>query len=81
MSHKFATACIASRGPCATGSDLDFEALKGQSLQDLELLENPMKVLVLIGHPVVVACPRLHAGVLVTKVVYNCCGYGRVGKK
>jgi len=52
---------MASRGPCATGSDLDVEGLKGQALQDLELLENPMKVLVLIGHPVVVACPGLHA--------------------
>jgi len=56
--------------------------LKGQSRQDLVLLENPMKVLVLIGYPLVVAgLILLKCTVLGTKVVYNCCGYGRIGKK
>ena len=47
--------------------------LKGQSHQDLMLLENPMTVLVLIRSPLAVTyLTLLKCIVLVTKVVDNC---------
>ena len=53
-----------------------YTALKGQSHQDLVLLQNPMEVLQLIEK-----FTLLTRTVVVTKVVQNWYGYGRVGKK
>lgn len=67
--------------------DLDQLTLKVQSHHDSMLLENPMKIKVLVHVSVLIgilsttSClPLLNCTVLHMKVVYSCCGYGCVGE-